>query len=116
MGLYLKNKTNELLWVVYGYSAPGCEGGVDWAKKGWWAIAPGQTKKVRSGWVGGWYWLFYAEADDFSPVWAGPYFTHIPWSAFDWCWTTASTSGRTLGLRAFYAPWYAMDYTIGLVK
>jgi len=116
MGLYFKNKTNEVLWVVYGYYAPGCEGGVDWAKKGWWSILPGMSVKVRSGWVGGSWWLFYAEADDFSPVWAGGFSTFIPWNAFDWCWNTASNNGRTLGLRAFYAPWYAMDYTVGLVK
>jgi len=115
MGLYFKNKTNELLWVVYGYYAPGCEG-VDWAKKGWWSLAPSQTKKVHSGYVGNSYWLFFAEADDFSPVWSGPYFTQIPWNAFDWCWNTGSTNSRTLGLRAFWVPWNYWNYTVGLVK
>jgi hypothetical protein len=70
---------------------------------------------VRSGYVGGQKWFFYAEADDFSPVWAGPYFTFLPWAAFDWCWVTSAGSGRTLGMRKVYVdPWY-WDYTIGLV-
>jgi hypothetical protein len=117
VGLYFKNKTNEFLWVAYGYYAPGCEGGVDWAKKGWWQIAPGMTKKVQSGYVGGQKFFFFAEADDLSPAWAGPFFTHLPWSAFDWCWTTASTNGRTLGMRKLgpISPLY-WDYTVGLVK
>jgi hypothetical protein len=115
MGLYFKNKTNEFVWVAYGYYASGCAGGVNWAKKGWWQIPPGMTVKVRSGWVGGQKWFFYAEANDFSPVWAGPYFTFLPWAAFDWCWVTSAGSGRTLGMRKVYVdPWY-MDYTIGLV-
>jgi len=115
MGLYFKNKTNEFVWVAYGYYAPGCAGGVNWAKKGWWQIPPGMTVKVRSGWVGGQKWFFYAEANDFSPVRSGPYFTFLPWAAFDWCWVTSAGSGRTLGMRKVYVdPWY-MDYTIGLV-
>jgi Protein of unknown function (DUF1036) len=115
MGLYFKNKTNEFVWVAYGYYAPGCAGGVNWAKMGWWQIPPGMTVKVRSGWVGGQKWFFYAEANDFSPVWSGPYFTFLPWAAFDWCWVTSAGSGRTLGMRKVYVdPWY-MDYTIGLV-
>jgi Protein of unknown function (DUF1036) len=115
MGLYFKNKTSEFVWVAYGYYAPGCAGGVNWAKKGWWQIPPGMTVKVRSGWVGGQKWFFYAEANDFSPVWSGPYFTFLPWAAFDWCWVTSAGSGRTLGMRKVYVdPWY-MDYTIGLV-
>jgi hypothetical protein len=115
MGLYFKNKTNEFVWVAYAYYAPGCAGGVNWAKKGWWNIPPGMTKKVRSGWVGGQKWFFFAEADDFSPAWAGPFFTFLPWAAFDWCWVTSAGSGRTLGMRKVYVdPWY-LDYTIGLV-
>jgi uncharacterized membrane protein len=115
MGLYFKNKTNEFVWVAYGYWAPGCAGGVDWAKKGWWQIPPGMTVKVRSGYVGAQKWFFYAEANDFSPVWAGPYNTFLPWAAFDWCWVTSAGSGRTLGMRKVYVdPWY-WDYTIGLV-
>jgi hypothetical protein len=120
VGLYFKNRTSETVWVAYGYYAPGCEGGVDWAKKGWYKILPGQTVKVRSGWVGGSNWFFFAEADDFSPAWAGPYKTFLPWSAFDWCWvlavwTSSGSPGRTLGMRKISPSWYHMDYTVGLV-
>jgi hypothetical protein len=61
MGLYFKNATVSPVWVVYGREAPGCEGGVDWAKAGWYEIAPAATVKVRSGWVGGDCWMYYAE-------------------------------------------------------
>ncbi len=114
MGLYFKNKTNETLQASFAYHAPGCEGGVNWAKKGWWKMFPGQTVKVYTGWVGGSKFFFYAEGVDGSPVWAGSFFTHLPWNAFDWCWNTASTNGRNLGLRKIVISPEFMDYTIGL--
>jgi hypothetical protein len=115
MGLYFLNNTTELLWIAYASHSPGCEGGVDWAKRGWYGVAPGATTKVHSGYVGGSKFFYFAEADDLSPVWAGPFFTHLPWNSFDWCWTTASTSGRTLGLRKLEIPWHILDYTLSLV-
>jgi hypothetical protein len=114
MGLYFTNKVNETVWVAYAFHVSGCEGGVDWEKKGWYQIAPGATAKVYTGWAGGSTFFFYAEGDNASPVWAGPFFTHLPWNAFDWCWNTASTNGRTLGLRKIEISWENMDYTIGL--
>jgi Protein of unknown function (DUF1036) len=110
VGLYFKNATVSPIWVIYGYEAPGCEGGVDWAKSGWYEIAPASTVKVRSGWVGGDCWMYYAE-DDFGHVWAGPYNTFVPWNSFDWCWNTASTSGKTVGMRIFCLDWDVMDHT-----
>jgi hypothetical protein len=114
MGLYFHNKTNATLWVVYADYEPDCEdeGGVKWEKNGWYKVIPGKTVKVWSGWAGGNKFFFYAE-DDFGHVWAGGFFTHIPWVAFSWCWATSSSSGRTLGLRKFFAS--NMDYTINLV-
>jgi hypothetical protein len=41
--------------------------------------------KVHSGLGGGHKYLYYAEADDLSPTWAGPFFTQLLWNAFDWC-------------------------------
>ena len=114
MGLYFKNKINETVWVAYAYHTPGCEGGVNWSKKGWFMVAPGATAKVYTGWVGGSKFFYFAEADDLSPHWSGPFFTHLPWSAFDWCWNTSSSNGRTLGLRKVQISWEYMDYTIGL--
>jgi hypothetical protein len=115
MGLYFQNGTSQTVWVVFGYYSPGCEGGVDWAKKGWYPISPGSTVKVWSGWVGGNCWLYYAE-DDFGHHWSGPYQTFVPWNAFDWCWTTASTGGgETVGFRYWCVDWYYMDYTKRLI-
>ena len=53
MGLYFHNDAGSSISLVYGYSAPECEGGVTWAKKGWYNISPGGTAKVWSGWAGG---------------------------------------------------------------
>jgi hypothetical protein len=115
MGLYFKNGTPSTVWVVFGYYSPGCEGGVDWSKKGWYGIAPGATAKVWSGWVGGHCWLYYAE-DDFGHVWSGPYHTFVPWNAFDWCWNTASTGGgEDVGFRYWCVNWNYIDYTKKLI-
>ena len=115
MGLYFKNKRSETVQVVFAYHRPGCEGGVNWAKKGWYKILPGNTAKVYTGWVGGSKFFYYAEAVDQSPSWAGPFFTHLPWNAFDWCWNTASNNGRTLGLRKIEISPQFLDYTINLI-
>lgn len=115
MGLYFRNGRNENIFVAYAYASPGCPDGGDWSKKGWWAIAPGQTAKVRSGWVGGSKFFFYAEAADRSPVWAGEFFTHLPVNAFDWCWNTASSNGRTLGMRKIIVGVQFQDHTVNLV-
>ena len=114
MGLYFHNKTNSPVWVVYAEYAPDCgdEGGVKWRKKGWYKVSSGKTVKVWSGWAGGDKFFFYAE-DDFGHIWAGQYFTFVPWNAFNWCWNTASNNGTTVGLRKIYGS--NMDYTINLV-
>ena len=112
MGLYFHNRTGSPLWLSYARYSPGCEGGVNWAKKGWYQISQGGTAKVWTGWAGGEKFFFFAH-DNFGRQWAGPFFTFAPWNAFDWCWNTASTSGRDVGFRKIdTVPWYAMDYTI----
>ena len=60
MGLYFQNGTGDTVWVAYAYNAPGCEGGVNWAKKGWYGIAPGGTAKVLTGWAGPGKYFFFA--------------------------------------------------------
>ena len=73
------------------------------------------TVKVRSGWVGGQEWFFYAEANDFSPVWSGPYFT------FPTVGGVRLVLGHVCGQRqdARHAEGVrgslVLDYTIGLV-
>jgi hypothetical protein len=112
MGLYFHNKTSSTVWVVYAYHSPGCEGGVNWTKKGWYKVSPAKTAKVWSGWAGGNKFFFYAE-DNSGHSWAGQFFTFVPPSAFSWCWNTASTNGKTVGFRKIHAS--NMDYTINLI-
>ncbi len=114
MGLYFRNNTNSPIWVAYAYHSPGCEGGVNWSKKGWYTILPGSTAKVWSGWAGGEKFFYFAE-DSAGHQWTGQFFTHVPWNAFDWCWNTASTNGRTVGFRKIDTiSWEIMDYTRNL--
>ena len=112
MGLYFRNKTNSTVWVVYAFHTPGCEGGVNWTKKGWYKISPGATAKVWTGWAGGNKFFYYAE-DASGRKWAGPYVTFASHNAFEWCWNTASTNGKNVGMRKIEAS--NMDYTINLI-
>lgn len=117
MGLYFSNESGTAVQLVYGYHTPGCEGGVDWSKKGWYKVPHGRTIMVLSGRVGGNTYFFYAEGQaGGGPVWAGQYFTQIPSFAFDWCWNTGSTSARNLGLRVISVPATSVDHTIRLTR
>ena len=78
MGLYFKNGTGDTLFVAYAYHAPGCEGGTDWSKKGWYRIAPGGTTKVSSGWAGPGKYFVFAENELRTRAWSGPFFTQLP--------------------------------------
>lgn len=112
MGLYFRNRTGESVWVAYAYSSPGCSDGGDWAKKGWWRLAPGATAKVRSGFVGGSKFFFYAHGEGGSPEWSGPFVTNLPQQAFDWCWNTAGSSGTDRGLQKLIVPTMSLDHTV----
>jgi len=119
MGLYFKNRTQARIWAVFAYPKKQCgektPAGVDYAKKGWYPVAPGQEVKVYSGWVGGDAWFFYAESDGGSPVWAGDYRTDVSIYAFDNCWDTGWSTGREVGCRRVRPGADVMDYTISLV-
>jgi hypothetical protein len=114
MGLYFQNRTGDTIFVAYGYHSPGCEGGVDWAKKGWYRIAPGDTAKVLSGWAGPAKYFFFAENESRTRVWAGPFFTQLPPRPFDWCWQTGSSDSRLLGFAKFEVGWGILDHTVRL--
>lgn len=114
MGLYFQNVTGDPIYVAYAYNAPGCEGGVNWAKKGWYRIGPGGTVKVLSGWAGPGKYFCYAENESRTRNWSGTFFTQLPPRAFDWCWNTGSTDSRTLGLAKVEVGWGTMDYTVRL--
>ncbi|MFN0026335.1 MAG: hypothetical protein ACKV2O_03985 [Acidimicrobiales bacterium] len=88
---------------------------VDYMKKGWYRIAPGQEIKVWSGWAGGDAWFFYAESDDMSLVWAGQFHTQVPNQAFDNCWSLGFSNGTDLGFRRVRPGADIMDYTVRLI-
>lgn len=104
--------------MVFAYPDRGCgsEGtGVQYAKKGWYSVAPGAEIKVYSGWVGGDAWFFYAEADDFSPTWSGDFHTLVPNEPFDMCWGLGiGPIARDLGFRRIRPGAEFMDYTVAL--
>jgi hypothetical protein len=110
LGVYFRNDTNSTIWLAFASYSPGCEGGVNWEKKGWYEVRTGQTAKVWTGWAGGDCFLYYAE-DDNGHVWAGPHPTQVPWNAFTWCWNTGCTTCRTVGFRSFCVSSEYMDYT-----
>ena len=118
MGLYFHNEAGSPISLVYGYSAPECEGGVTWAKKGWYNISPGGTAKVWSGWAGGETFYYFAH-DAAGREWSGEFFTQVPSTAFDWCWNTGSTASSEVGFRKKVVeddfPPSVMDYTVNLI-
>jgi uncharacterized membrane protein len=114
MGLYFQNGSGTPIFVAYGYHAPGCEGGTDWAKKGWYRIAPGGTAKVLTGWAGPGKYFVFAEDENRTTSWSGDFSTHLPSRAFDWCWATGSTDSRILGLAKIEVGWGVMDHTVRL--
>ncbi|MEX5258478.1 DUF1036 domain-containing protein [Kocuria arenosa] len=114
MGLYFYNNTIDTVYVAYAYYAPGCEGGVDWAKKGWYHLTAGSTVKVRTGWAGPGKYFFFAENDARTTSWTGPFFTQLPSRAFDWCWATGSTDSRNLGLTKIEVSAGILDHTVRL--
>lgn len=113
MGLYFQNTTGTPVYVAYAYHSPGCDGS-EWAKKGWYRIDPGGTAKVLTGWAGPGKYFFFAESEDRTRSWSGPFFTPLPSRAFDWCWNTGSTDSRTLGLAKIEVGWGIQDHTVRL--
>jgi uncharacterized membrane protein len=114
MGLYFTNRTGQKVFVAYAYAWPGCPDGGNWAKTGWYAIMPGATAKVRSDAVGGRKFFFFAETDDRGTEWSGEFVTNLPVNAFDWCWNTASSNGRDLGMRKILVSQGITDHTVNL--
>jgi hypothetical protein len=50
MGLYFHNDAGSPVWIVYGYYAPDCEGGVTWANFCSWGFSevPQESFKYHS--------------------------------------------------------------------
>ncbi|RKD24611.1 hypothetical protein BEP19_09560 [Ammoniphilus oxalaticus] len=114
MGLYFQNSTNRTVYVTYGYPNRGC-GPVNYAKIGWYAIAPGQRRLLWSGYAGGNTFYYYAE-DGVGRTWSGVYFTDVSNQAFHWCWDTRCASCRSVGMRPVSVPFFYSDYTVNLIS
>ncbi|MEU2561067.1 DUF1036 domain-containing protein [Streptomyces longispororuber] len=71
-----------------------------WRRKGWWVIAPGESKVAYGGSLSGLnrYWYWYAFAVD-NAQWAGPFPENVPYSVFDWCPDVASDPSMNIGMR-----------------
>ncbi len=100
MSLKFKNRYPTTIWAMIEWYYPNCPDGGDWAKAGWWKIAPGKTKTVYGGDLDdvNRYWYFYAHGAD-GAQWAGPYPEIVPHHAFDWCKQTAGNPSETVGMR-----------------
>ncbi|MBT2386371.1 DUF1036 domain-containing protein [Streptomyces sp. ISL-11] len=94
------NRYHATVSVAIMRHYPNCPDGGDWLKSGWWNIEPGACKVPYGGNLAAVnrYWYFYAVAVD-GTVWAGPYSTAVPPTAFSWCINTSSTSAQRVGFR-----------------
>ena len=113
MALYFRNQTNRTVSVALGYSWPNCPDGDNWAKKGWWNIAPGQTATVRGGASNGAKYFWHAHTDT-GVQWSGEFVTNLPTNAFDWCWPTSSTNSTPRGMKKLIVPVTSINHTIVL--
>src|SRR4051812_30611185 len=80
MALYFRNQTNQSVSVAIGYHWPNCPDGDNWAKKGWWVIAPGQTATVRGGASKGAKYFWHAHTSG-GLQWSGEFLTNLPTGA-----------------------------------
>ena len=108
MALFVRNQTNRTVFVALGYHSPNCPDGDNWAKKGWWRIAPGGTATVRGGASNGAKYFFHAHSDN------GSLATFLPSNVFDWCWPTSSSTSTLRGMRKILVPLTSVNHTIVL--
>ena len=109
------NGTNATIWTTYSWFAPACvaQDGSSWEKAGWWSLTPGQCKIVYGPSIGNQFSYYYAEGAGL--VWAGPFATCTPYSAFDWCDNTCNTNSRNLGYRELNTGG-ASNYTVTFTR
>jgi hypothetical protein len=113
MALYFRNQTNRTVNVALGYHWPNCPDGDNWAKKGWWVIAPGQTATVRGGASNGAKYFWHAHTDT-GAQWGGEFVTNLPTNAFDWCWPTSSTNSTPRRMQKLIVPVTSINHTVVL--
>jgi uncharacterized membrane protein len=117
--LAFTNGYSEGVWITYMFYSPdvcGGEGG-DWQAIGWFHADPGSTVTVYANDlddVNNRYWCFYAETDDGSIVWNGPYQVYVTDEAFNHCINIGTTESRIVGFRLLDVG-DNEDYTVTLV-
>ena len=115
MALYVRNQTNDTVWVALGYHAPRCPDSDNWAKKAWWQISPLGTANVRAEDTRGRKYFFYA--NNFRGVeWSGEFFTMLPPQPVDWCWKISSSDSIRRGMRKLIVPVDRPEWTIVLTR
>jgi uncharacterized membrane protein len=111
------NRTSEMVQVTFQWSSPNCPDGGGWETKGWWILAPGETKTVFGVDLQtvGRHYYYYAESIT-RKTWSGPFQTCTPHPAFDWCLNTCNNAPETriLGYREIYIGSYN-NYTLTLI-
>lgn len=100
--LRLTNEHNFTVWAMIEWYRPNCPDGGDWEKKGWWELAPGQSKIAFAGDLDdvNLWWYSFAHAAD-GRAWGGNFPELVPTRPFQWCEHTADTSSRTVGMFEF---------------
>jgi len=94
----------QRLWVAYMFYSPdacGGEGG-NFQTIGWFPVDFASTVTVYANDlddVNNRYWFFYAENDDASLVWAGPWPVYVTDEAFNHCLKVGTTNSRRVGFR-----------------
>ncbi|MXO77892.1 DUF1036 domain-containing protein [Paenibacillus sp. OT2-17] len=113
MSLYFTNSTSNTIYAAYAYPDSDCHP-MNYSKKGWYRIKPGDTRKVWNGSVGGTTFYYYAE-DYSGNTWSGTYYTWLPRSTdhdFHRCWNDSSKSSRQVGMRRLPIDSSVDDYTV----
>ncbi len=116
MSLYFTNNTSNTIYAAYAYPSSDCHP-ISYSKIGWYRIAPGDTREVWSGSVGGTTFYYYAE-DHSGNTWPGTYYTRLPRSTsrdFHWCWSYSSGSSRRVGLRRLPIDESVVNFTLEFV-
>ncbi|WDZ55511.1 DUF1036 domain-containing protein [Paenibacillus polymyxa] len=116
MSLYFTNSTSNTIYAAYAYPDSDCHP-MNYSKKGWYRIKPGDTRKVWNGSVGGTTFYYYAE-DRSGNTWSGTYYTWLPNGTdhnFNWCWSYSSKSSRQVGLRILPIDESVVNFTLEFV-
>lgn len=111
------NSTGKTVWVSFQWYENQDSDGSDWETAGWWKLEPGETKTVFGADLQSVNknYYYYAETAD-GNVWAGPYSTCVPSTAFQWPLNVCNNAPGTryVGFRHQYIGNYN-NYTLNLV-